>query len=380
VTIAIIAGAFGSYVPVFIFEIILASLIPILGMKLAGRIVSKEAVFLVGIFLACEPYSILNSFLLASETSFTFVLLVFTLFLFRYFENSTIRNAVWSGVFLALAMLIKPTVQFLPILVPAGFYLLNRRRVNLEHLKHAIYFLAVCGLILFPWGYRNYKEFGKFGISSQAGFNLYTVLVPTVMAIENGTTYEAERGQAKFENGMTGTDITPSNDKLFAKKAVGILMDHKLALTKSVGISILTFMTHDGMLTVLGYSHVIIPNLLDKPAITLLTTEPMRFFGIIIKYLVTPGALVLFARIIWVSVFLFYLLGVFTYFRKEKFSQLALFVLLLVVYFALITTVNGFGMNARFRMPVNTFILIFSAYGFLLVWRKFLDKVKSRNA
>src|SRR3989338_11695614 len=49
---ALIAKTFGSYVPVFVFQLILSSFIPILGMYLATRIISSNYVPVVGTLLA----------------------------------------------------------------------------------------------------------------------------------------------------------------------------------------------------------------------------------------------------------------------------------------------------------------------------------------
>jgi len=46
----------------------------------------------------------------------------------------------------------------------------------------------------------------------------------------------------------------------------------------------------------------------------------------------------------------------------EKITIRALMALSLVAYFALVTTVVGFGVTARYRAPVNLFILAFAFY------------------
>ena len=378
--IAFIAWVSGSYVPVFVFVLLLGSLIPILGMYLAERIVSMKLAVLTGFFLAVEPNSVFNSIWLASETCFTFLFLIFSIFIFRYIAEQTTRNAVWAGVFLGLAILVKPTVQFLPFLVPVLSLYFFRKSVSRIHWKHALFFVAVCLLTLAPWFYRNYREFGSVSLSSQAAFNLYTVLVPTVLSIDNGTSFETERASGWFRDSLVDVDITPANGSYFTKKAVFIISEHKLAMIKSAGMSVFTFFTHDGMLSVLGYAGVTIPNLLDKPALTLLLTEPLKLFGYILRYVATPGLFIFLGRIMWVFITALFFFGAWRYCRKEKISPYALYSLFVVVYFALTTMANGLGMNARFRLPVLGFIAAFALYGFFVLWEFLKKKFLPRHA
>ncbi|MDO8482924.1 MAG: glycosyltransferase family 39 protein [bacterium] len=378
---AFVAKIFGSYVPVFILEIILGSFIPILGMYLSRRIISPKYVPVVGFLLALEPYSILLSILTISETCFTFLFLVSLVFLFRYVEEQSTRNAVWYGVFLGLAIMVKPTVQFFPIIVPVALLFFLRKNNPAVMLKHFACFITVCLLIIAPWIYRNYKEFDAFGISAQPAYNLYTVLAPTVLSIDSGRDFTTEHAAVHSIIYSRGeTEITLANGDRYIKEALSIISEHKIALVKSILISIVTFFTHDGMLTVLGYAGETVPNLLSKPALILLLTDPLELARDILAYSSSFGILIFFGRLFWIVVtFLFFVGGGF-YLRTEKFSPFACVALAVVAYFALLTAVNGFGMNARFRVPVNVFIFTFAIHGFFYLKRGIINKLSSHHA
>src|SRR3989344_372182 len=365
---AFIAKLFGSYIPVFIFEMLIASFIPVLGMCLARYIVSDRLAFFVGILLALEPYAILLSVLTISETPFTFFLFISLLFLFKYIKQPSTRSIIWSAVFLGLAILVKPTVQFFPVLIPIALFLIFRKKISKTLCMHALYFFVISMLVISPWLYRNYKEFGVWGLSAQASFNLYQYLMPTVLAIDNGTDFATEHSALTFRNNLTGSDITLATEDYYIEKALSTISLHKTALVKSVGISMMTFFTHDGMLTVLGYAGVRVPNLLDKPALTILFTEPVRLAGIISAYIASPAILVLLGRLFWIAMTLLFLVGGIRYLWKGKVSSYALIALFIVAYFAFLTTVNGFGMNARFRVTVNVFIFTFAVYSLSALW------------
>ena len=50
---------------------------------------------------------------------------------------------------------------------------------------------------------------------------------------------------------------------------------------------------------------------------------------------------------------------------RKSFGILPVFGFVLIAYFAAWGAINGLGVNARFRMPVNLFIFMFAAYGCL---------------
>jgi 4-amino-4-deoxy-L-arabinose transferase-like glycosyltransferase len=367
---ALVAKIFGSYVPVFILEIILGSLIPILGMYLARRFIPSGYIPIIGVLLALDPYPILLSVLAISETCFTFLFFISLIFLFRYIENQTTRNAVWCGVFLGLAILVKPTVQFFPFLIPIAIFIIYRKSLSLVLLKHLGCFLAMCLLIITPWVYRNYKDFGAFGLSAQPAYNLYTVLVPTLLSIDTGVDYEtlhAEVQKGLDRRGESVINLTNGDRRI--KEAISIISEHKMVFVKSASISVVTFFTHDGMLTILGYAGKTIPNFLHKPALVLLMTDPLELARDILKYANSPGILIFLGRLLWIAITLLFFIGAGLYLKKEKPNLFAYFALAIVAYFAIMTIANGFGMNARFRAPVTVFILTFAVYGFSALWR-----------
>ena len=376
---ALIAWVFGSYVPVFALQLIMASFVPVLGMHLASRIISRPYLPIIGVLLALEPAALFSSTMVVSETSFSFFFLVFLFFLFRYFDKETTRDIVCSGLFLGLAILVKPTVQFFPILIPAALLFIYKNKLSSTLFKHLVYFILVSMLIIIPWIYRNYKTFGVFGLTSQPAYNLYTVLVPTVLSLDKGTNYESEHHAVQQLVDSRGGGVTLENSDYYTKEALSILIQHKTAFLKSIGISVVTFFTHDHMLTVLGYGGATIPNFLDKPALILLFTNPVLLAKHIVAYGSSPGIFVLLGRLFWIVTTILFFAGAWFYLRREKFSPFAYTALLMVAYFVLMTAANGFGMNGRFRIPVNVFIFTFALYGASVAWRSTIKKLFSQH-
>jgi hypothetical protein len=239
---------------------------------------------------------------------------------------------------------------------------------------HVFLGLGIFLIMITPWLYRNYHEFGVVGMSAQPAFNLYVYLVPTLLAIDNNTNFSTEFNNFVHKDGFDENTITLSNSKFYTEQAFGVIKQHKVALMKSVGTTLVTFFTHDGMLTVLGYAGKNISNILDKPALTLLIENPLNLFKIIKSYLGSWGSLIIFMRFFWIVVTLFFFVGIIGLVQRKDFRAIVISALFLVAYFALTTSLNGLGVNARFRMPVNVFLLSFALSGFLVVW----DNIKNR--
>ena len=364
--IATLLYFFKSYWAVVFAQILIGSVIPLLGMRIVNKVIpSIKISVIVGLLLALEPYSILFSFIFYTETFFIFLFFIFLLFFFEYFKNSTYRNIIWAGLFLGLATLTKPTVQYLPIVIPFFILWHFRKNITKELVTQTAVFIGIFMLIIAPWLYRNYKEFGVVGMSAQPAFNLYVYLVPSVLSIENKTSFAEELKEFVRKDRFDENTITLANSDYFISRSVEVLRQHPVALLKSAVNSSVAFFTHDGMLTVLMYAGHTPSAYLSKPALFLLLDSPVKFWGVLKNITMSPLVAVLLGRIIWIIMTFAALYGALWLFISKKLGILLVFALFLIAYFAATTAINGLGVNARFRMPVNIFIFMFAVYGCL---------------
>jgi hypothetical protein len=65
---------------------------------------------------------------------------------------------------------------------------------------------------------------------------------------------------------------------------------------------------------------------------------------------------------VWLAIAAAAFLGAFLYVLRER-SARALFLILLVAYFALTSIIAAFGTNPRYRLPVDPIILVLAATG-----------------
>ncbi|MBI4224912.1 MAG: glycosyltransferase family 39 protein [Candidatus Sungbacteria bacterium] len=375
----------GSYWVVALCQMLVGSLIPLLGMLVSRQITgSRSMSWWVGWLLAFEPYSILLSFIFYTETLFTALFLLFLLYLFRYTEMPSLRSSAMAGLFLGLATLVKPTVQYLPILLPAGLAwywtstvssVERRDRWSKKLLGQFALFFMVFLAIIAPWLLRNRHEFGVLGMSAQPSFNLMVYLVPSVRALENGTGFQTEYDRWFREQNLDWRDITLATSKTYQDRAVAELKKHPAGIIKSIGVTLTTFFTHDGMLVVLQHAGISLPMAGSRPSFILALQNPIRAMPLLKDMLFSPAIIVMCARMIWILGTLLFLCGIVLFFRDRRFHLPGTIALFLIAYFALTTAINGLGVNARFRIPVNALILTFAVYGFTLLGSRLLRRV-----
>ena len=376
-----IAGSyflFGGYWGVIIFQMLIGSVLPLLAMRISRFVIDSRKIAIgVGVLLALEPYSILFSSILYTETFFTFLFFLSILFLFKYFKEKIFYYSLISA-FLGLTTLVKPTAQYLPVLFALIFIWESRKNLSKKVFIYTGVYVLVFLLTISPWLYRNYREFNVIGISPQQGSALYTVLVPSVLTIENNTSFKQEFNEL-LNTGVAGPNQTNLvQSKEYAKRAIPILINHPAAFALLSANTALNFFIHDGMLDVLRHVGFTPNERLRKPALFILLSSPVEFFSLIKKFSTTPMVFVLLGRILWIFITVVFFAGVIRYFRHEKITPHVIIALSLVLYFMLTSLVIGLSISARYRMPVNLFIFSFATYEVLsiaaLLRKKYSDK------
>ncbi|MDP3957979.1 MAG: glycosyltransferase family 39 protein, partial [bacterium] len=212
----------GSYAAVIGVQIILGALIPVLGRQVALRITGIPVVGLaVGLVLAFEPYFSLFSSIFYTETLFIFLFLVFITLFLSYLGRPQWRMLALCAFVLGVATLVKPTAQYLPVLlVPFLLWHLRHAFTVRKKLVHAALFAVIFLLVLSPWLYRNYRVFGVIGMTAQPAYNLYVYLVPSVLALERGGSFAEELKKNVPDEVASGHVITLANSREYSKKAL----------------------------------------------------------------------------------------------------------------------------------------------------------------
>lgn len=232
---------------------------------------------------------------------------------------------------------------------------------------HFGYFALIFFIVLSPWLYRNYHTFGVFNISAQVSMNMYVTLLPSVLAIDNNTSFVEEQGKLPSTENKTLFEV--------GALAKGQILEHKIALVKLCMISAFTFFTHDGMLTFMQNAGITPSTYLKGPAVLLLLKNPAEFISTAWSYMHTNLAVVLFARAFWMVTTIFFFFGLYRLFRYRALSPFMVFAVVMVFYFMLTTMINGLTVNARFRMPIEPIIFAVAAVGFVPLYDLIKKKI-----
>jgi len=134
---------------------------------LAMRLTPHPAGVICGWLVALDPFQIVWSFFLLSESLFI-PLLVLTVLALASAWRSTIeseRRPAWgmaalSGALLGLAVLVRSSLLLLPLCLAPLWVVAARRRLRAA----ALFCVAVAALLMVqtPWVWRNYAVFGRF--------------------------------------------------------------------------------------------------------------------------------------------------------------------------------------------------------------------------
>ncbi len=345
--IAAIVGVFGSYWPVIIAQILLASVLPLLARRISFRITQNAWVGnTVGILFAVEPVLVRLSGILLTETLFLTLFFACVITFFNYLDRNEARSLAFSALFLGLATLTRPVTQYLPVLMIA-MLLWRLRKIPRRAALHAGVFAVVFIATLAPWLYRNYTVFGSPSVANTTVSNLYGYFAPSVLALERHITFTTAQQQLFAEDKvMDYSAVTLKDARAFTTRAKNIIATHPKETAKLVSITTFAFFTHDGYLDVLQDLGL------------------MKNFSRNIRALITgPGILIIAGRIFWTLMALLSFVGVYLFFKREGFRPKAVFATLLVAYFAATAAIVGLGITARYRVPASVFILAFAFYG-----------------
>ncbi len=363
--VAGLVALFKSYYAVLVAQILLGSVIPLLGYVIAREVTEQRRLALVvATLLAIEPFSIQLSTTIRNEILFTVLFLAgLTLFL-MYWKNPRWHTLAGSSLLLAFATLSRPTIQYLPFLIAVTvLYLLRKQKARA--ILHASLFGAVFLIVLSPWMLRNYTVFHNPALSVQYASVPYGYLIPSIIALEENTGFEAAKrkfyaGEGDLEN---FENITLINASYYQKRTLEFLSSHPSGLLQSTLVTIVTFFTHDGYFDVLRRL-VIAPSIqLERPVFIMLLESPEKTIAFITPLLKSPALFVILGRMLWVLISLCFIIGAVKFLKAPEHRAKGVFVLLIIAYFVLTTIAVGLSVNARFRMPVNAFILMFAVYG-----------------
>lgn len=357
---ATLVSVFRSYYAVLIAQILLGGLIPLLAYRIALQMFTNERIAtIVALILALEPLTIYLSTILVSETLFTVLFLASVTLFFDYLKEPRGRLLAYATGLLALATLARPTTEYLPLLFLLAICWTLRREWR-RAVRHSLVVSVVFLLLLSPWLVHNLLFLHRAVLTTQQETIFSAYFIPSVIALEEHRSFDDTRQHPDTEN-ENGTIA------FFAAHPVGVL--------QSIGMTAFSFFTHDGYADILGRLGYASTPRLERPLFLQFVDSPRKTVAAVSPLLASPAFFVIVGRIFWVLISLCFFYGTVHYLRTQKDRARGIIALLVIFYFVLTTAIVGFGVNARYRVPVNAFILTFAVYGLY----DFLYRLKNRQ-
>jgi peptidoglycan/xylan/chitin deacetylase (PgdA/CDA1 family) len=273
-------------------------------------------------------------------------------------------------------LLIKPIYQlFLPVVILFFGWKAWRTKNWWRWSKQAMLFTVVVAVFVTPWLWRNYRLFNQFAFSSQGSFALvYEYLVPSVISIRDQITFdEAETISDARLQSVYGISTSQQADlasmPALRAESLRVLRGSPLIVARVLVLNSFGFWTSSNYAYLLHrYGAIAAPDpSMQPPSHLIIQGRWGEFASSFGSFLVQPfWFTVLIGRLFWIAIFLLFLVGYGACLvdRRNRTADYTL-VLLACVYYTCVVWVNGFGIEARLRLPFFPLMFLFSSHALL---------------
>lgn len=311
---------------------------------------NTKVMLIIGWLYALDVPSIVMGNLVMTENVFAMLIVIACYFLFLPLRHKSTKNSLsflYAGIFLGLAILTRPVVLYLPVLLIP--FLLWKFR------KTALWFVVPVVVLTGSWYARNYAVHRQVFYSEIGNFNLLYFQAADLFAKEHGLTLDQARAHL-YEQVQNEMEVIPREDPVLfyercGKKAKGIIASHPGGFLKNAlkAHSNLFFRPLRGYLDYqLGVADVYSANSPYGRA---------SFLGLFAEGSHGLTSLTIPLQVLMnLAVFVALLLSLFRMFRTDR--TLFRLALILIGYFVLVC--SGPEIDARFRVAVLPLLLVFT--------------------
>lgn len=240
--------------PVILIQILLSAASLLLTYALARKFLHQHIALIASVLLALDPASFANSFLLLTETLFTFLLLLAAFAGVQLLQNEKDSRA-WAfmlGIILACATYVRPIAYYLifPTLLGFFLYALFERLLWKKLLVTLALIVAPWIFFIGGWQIRNFSITKSFTFSHIQGINLFDYKAPDIIARRDGITYDEAR--QKLHDALPPMEGWSEAKKLdfYAKQGFLIIRQHPLLFLEDqvYGIAKMMLLPHTSAL------------------------------------------------------------------------------------------------------------------------------------
>ena len=161
-----------SKTPMRIFQVIADVLSCLLLFSIGKKMFSEKVGLAAAAILALFPIQVLYVSQLMTETIFTAVLLLIVwAVIYEKDELPSLRESILLGVLTGVGVLIRPTAALVPLVIV--LYRWKNGAPFRANMRSLVVVAAVACIAVSPWLARNYAEFHRASLTSNAGVNFW---------------------------------------------------------------------------------------------------------------------------------------------------------------------------------------------------------------
>ena len=340
---------------------------------LVQEVLSKGLV-LGGLLSAFNLNMIVLSGMILTESLFLLVCVLFLLFFMKFLRQNSDQWLLLSVLLLAISSMIRPISYYLIFCLVIGLvlYWLISKETMLRIGIRLVGVFFVSTLALGATHYRNYVEYGAFGLVTQGGTHLFGWVLPAAYqysgqgSYQDGQKWSQDMLQKTMRN--DGLDKLPSGIfemDLYYKKVT------KIALLELGIVNVIKSWTVGSIINLLSPSVAYAPAVRTMPHPSFYETQGNGAVAKIWNYLHNTDGIVYLAILVIGSIFsfLFAILALFGSITLSKdiykgmFGYLpmsSLFTLIMLIGYLL--AITGPLIGLKYRLPIEPIMTIFVAY------------------
>lgn len=356
---------YAAALPVAVFQAFLAAGIALLTYRIARFFLPNGLALLPAVLISFEPViSALHLFVFA-ETLLVFFILLFTYYFLKYLSDKSLKFILIASAALSLAVYTKPIALYL-LLVPVGILLIYIRQYRFKPL---VVLMGTSVLILSPWAIRNAILFDSPALTTYGPQALCGYQGAAVLSVAKKFP-DASPGIALYTV-LTMPEYRKIYDECYKSPSVFSTLwqwfrMYPYAFVKANVFVAAAFLTNDGMSSVLQTeSSDLVPhhNYLT-PTVFLGTEWRTHIRGALSELSWLQLLLILAAKMFWVLVLIFAIVGSVFLLRDKNMHIYALAVLGVTLYFTASSVLaGGIGAGARFRYHIDALLFVLAAVG-----------------
>lgn len=339
--------------------------------------VGEKIAFWTSTVFALEPYQLVLTNNITAESLFSVLLMIFTLALWRYYENPNIKTLVWASLFLGLSTLTRPVAEFLVFFTVLAILFSSKRNLKIKT-GHALLSVFIFIAVLAPWLIRNHTIYGYWSLSSLPAHQMLNANIPFFLEWQNRGKNASETSildriaELRIEaSKVVGKDLTKrytvdiaEAEPIMKKIAIPFYEEHWKGLTIFYLSQFPFQMLTDNWRTAL--EHI---TGLRQEAITPLSAAHAASEGNILQLLAPLRhfnayvATFLLGKLYWLIAYILALIGFIVLWKKPENRAVILFFSFLILYLPFLSLPY---LEARYRFPSTPYVFVLAAVG--LAW------------